>query len=494
MDPAIRSALLDDLQRDEARFGPVRIRELAEFLKQYAERELAGEPADSRGFARVQYWNALSHIDPAQLVAELVETYRLIGGQSRSEMIRLEALVERFAEPVSAAAQPVEEFAELRTYAQGMGRWGRDDVPGAAQQLGPVLGSDLRARVGRHALPIPASLRPTLERPGEPPPERREPGRPYRILSLDAGGVRSLLTAILLERLENLYPGFVDSVDLFAGVSAGGILALGLAAGYTPGELRKLYEEALREVFASNAWRQVRSVGGLVGARYEIEPFRKLLLQYFGDRTLGDLQRQVLVTSIELDNKHYVLRHWQFRVFHNLPGAQSYADLRLVDAGLRTCATPTYFPVYQGHIDGGLAASNPSLCALAQALDWSTGGHDLRDVTLLSLGSGRHSRFVSESDLNWGWARWAAPLIEIMLEGATGVTDFQCRQVLGDHYWRLDPILREAIDLDDVNKLRLLTEIAAGVDLSPTIAWLDQVFTSGEGAPTSQARRRSAKR
>lgn len=44
----------------------------------------------------------------------------------------------------------------------------------------------------------------------------------YVILSLDGGGIRGALTAVLLERLEAEYPGFLGAVDLFAGTSTGG--------------------------------------------------------------------------------------------------------------------------------------------------------------------------------------------------------------------------------------------------------------------------------
>src|SRR5712692_3209774 len=63
---------------------------------------------------------------------------------------------------------------------------------------------------------------------------------PYHILSLDGGGIRGLLTAILLERLEAAVPGFLSKIDLYAGTSTGGILALGLAYGVTPTAARDL--------------------------------------------------------------------------------------------------------------------------------------------------------------------------------------------------------------------------------------------------------------
>src|SRR5438270_13739741 len=75
---------------------------------------------------------------------------------------------------------------------------------------------------------------------------------PYHILALDGGGIRGLLTTILLERLEAAVPGFLSHIDLFAGTSTGGILALGLASGITPTAARDLYEGKGPEVSAES--------------------------------------------------------------------------------------------------------------------------------------------------------------------------------------------------------------------------------------------------
>jgi hypothetical protein len=47
----------------------------------------------------------------------------------------------------------------------------------------------------------------------------------YRILSFDGGGIRGLLSLILLERLERAVPGWIDRADLLAGTSTGGVVA-----------------------------------------------------------------------------------------------------------------------------------------------------------------------------------------------------------------------------------------------------------------------------
>jgi patatin-like phospholipase/acyl hydrolase len=58
--------------------------------------------------------------------------------------------------------------------------------------------------------------------------------RSYKILSLDGGGVRGILTAVILQRLLEVFPDLIKDVDLIAGTSTGGLLALILAGGYSP--------------------------------------------------------------------------------------------------------------------------------------------------------------------------------------------------------------------------------------------------------------------
>src|SRR2546427_10248584 len=125
---------------------------------------------------------------------------------------------------------------------------------------------------------------------------------PYHILSLDGGGTRGLLTAILLERIEKALPGFLGKVDLFAGTSTGGILALGLAAGRTPTQAREIYEGRGPEVFAASAWDNIRHLGNAIGARYSNAGLRRVLTEQFGDQTLGELPHKGLVSSFDLDN------------------------------------------------------------------------------------------------------------------------------------------------------------------------------------------------
>jgi patatin-like phospholipase/acyl hydrolase len=304
----------------------------------------------------------------------------------------------------------------------------------------------------------------------------------YHILSLDGGGIRGVLTATLLERLEKAHPGFLSKVDLFAGTSTGGILALGLAAGLTPTGIGQLYTESGRRVFADSVWDDIHDLGKLTGAEYSNEPLKQAIRERIGDITLGDLPKRVLISSFDLDNEPQtpgVLRTWKPKFFHNFPGNDSDADQKLVDVALRTSAAPTYFPIYQGYIDGGVVASNPSMCALAQALDAEAGGQNLRQVTLLSIGTGINSRFLTQQDADWGLAQWAPHLVSLMIEGSVGVVDYQCQQILGKRYLRIDPILPGSIGVDKLDQIPVLREFGERENLYAAVRWLKHYYKEG---------------
>jgi patatin-like phospholipase/acyl hydrolase len=299
----------------------------------------------------------------------------------------------------------------------------------------------------------------------------------YRILSIDGGGIKGVLTAVLLDRLEEAHP-FLSAVDLFAGTSTGGLLALGLAAGFSPVELRDLYDLRAPEVFEDSFLDDLIDLGSLIGADYGITNLKDALTEYFGDMTLGDLPRRVLISTFDLDNEATEpdQRRWKPKFFHNFPGADSDGNQKVVDIAIRTAAAPTYFPIYQGYIDGGVVANNPSVSALAQALNQDTGGQQLDQVALLSLGTGTNPQFIEEQDGDWGLAQWARHLVGLVLDGGVDLGVYQCRQILGDQYQRVNPTLPVAIDLDEYEKMGLLKEIAEAEDLSQAIEWLVQYF------------------
>lgn len=305
----------------------------------------------------------------------------------------------------------------------------------------------------------------------------------YNVLSMDGGGIRGILTARIFERIDEVLPGFLERVDLFAGTSTGGLLALGLASGKTPKEMRELYQKFADRVFADSLLDNLKDVGNLVGAEYSAEPLKEILAEYFPGKTLADLPKKVLISTFKLDNEGKRpdgVRVWKMKFFHNYPGADSDGDQMVVDVGVRTSVAPAYFPVYQGYIDGGVSASNPAMCALAQALDKVAGRQNVRDVAMLSMGTGYNRHYLPVQNADWGLVQWAPHLINIMLEGDQDVVDFQCRQVLDDHYLRVNPLLPREIGLGSIKYIPDLLETAEKADLSAAIAWIKEYYLENE--------------
>ncbi|MBU0719581.1 MAG: patatin-like phospholipase family protein, partial [Planctomycetes bacterium] len=126
----------------------------------------------------------------------------------------------------------------------------------------------------------------------------------YRILTFDGGGIRGLLSAVLLRRLAAAVPGFLDKVDLLAGTSTGGIIALGLARGLKPSALVQLYRTNGHRIFDDSWLDDLLDLGRLCGAEYDNRRLRDILRQVLGAQTkLKQLSKRVVIPTFDLDNE-----------------------------------------------------------------------------------------------------------------------------------------------------------------------------------------------
>ncbi len=318
-----------------------------------------------------------------------------------------------------------------------------------------------------------------------------------RILTFDGGGIRGIVSLVLLERLSAMpsLAGWLDRADLLAGTSTGGLIALGLARGLPLARLRELYERRGRRIFDDSVLDDVLDFGRLIGADYDGGKLARELKAVFGESTkLGDLARRVVVPAFDLDNIEELereveqgrlapeqverLRTWKPKVFHNFPGGDVDASALVWRVGMATSAAPAYFPSFDGYVDGGVYANNPSLVALAQTQDLRSAGPRpaLDEVALLSVGTGLSRTDGRGKRLDWGVAPWARPLVEVMIEGVNGIADYQCRQFLGERYHRLAPTFPAGVrvPLDAVHRVPELVAFAEAVDLEPARRFLER--------------------
>ena len=172
----------------------------------------------------------------------------------------------------------------------------------------------------------------------------------FRILSFDGGGIRGVLTAVLLSRLSTAYPALLQdrpgTITMYAGTSTGGILALGMAAGLTPTQIRDLYVTNGKLIFDSSWTRDVVEIGGLSGSKYDNVNLRQVLLETFSALRLQDLKTRVLITSFSLDNQatDATQRTWNPKFFHNFPGADSDGESWWLTSPCPRVRLPPTFP------------------------------------------------------------------------------------------------------------------------------------------------------
>jgi uncharacterized protein len=124
----------------------------------------------------------------------------------------------------------------------------------------------------------------------------------FRILALDGGGVRGAFSASVLACLEaELRQPVAEHFDLITGTSTGGIIALGLAAGLTAGEIRDFYLSRAKDIFpgAGLVHRAHLALRHLFAPRRSQERLRQALQSVLGDRKLGDSRNRLVIPSYD---------------------------------------------------------------------------------------------------------------------------------------------------------------------------------------------------
>lgn len=280
------------------------------------------------------------------------------------------------------------------------------------------------------------------------------------VLSIDGGGIRGIIPALVLDYLESESSKSISELfDLTVGTSSGGIIALGLAqrgadgkAKYTAHDLAEFFEKSGRKIFERTVWRNIRSAGGVLDERYSARPLEAVLRKYYADTRLGDTLGSTMVTSYDIEERRTLfLKSWH----------PDHETVLCRDAARATSAAPTYFePAHidvQGNqralIDGGVFVNSPVVSSYAEALKLFPG----EPLAVVSLGTGELIRRIPyESAKDWGQAGWVMPLIDCMFDGATKVANHQMRMFLGSHYFRLQVTLDEANDdMDDASDVNI---------------------------------------
>ena len=316
-----------------------------------------------------------------------------------------------------------------------------------------------------------------------------------RILTIDGGGVRGIIPAVLLAELERVTGRPTrETFDMAAGTSTGAVLAAGIAAGIPAAELVRIYAERAGQVF-----RSIPIISGIrrvvTGTLYDTGTLHELIREELGpearDWTLNDAPMDLLVTAKRVSDG----MPWYF-VRDNPANSCRAGGYRLSHVVTASAAAPTYFRPWRivpiGElIDGGIGvAGNPVYQACVEAFEY-TRSYQPADTLVVSLGTGKLLRREQPRWL-WPWVGWL--LSELLRSPAEQQTELVHRHYPATPFYRLDTELTSEIGLDAADRIVELKaygqRLAAGVDWPAILDGSDERYrvTSATTLPREYCR------
>ena len=290
-------------------------------------------------------------------------------------------------------------------------------------------------------------------------------GRPFRILSLDGGGVRGAYTAAVLAQIEeNTGKRLVDYFDLVAGTSTGGIIAIGLGLGIPASRILDFYKTRSNVIFPSTGvqGRFLARVRQLAAAKHKGTALDAALREIFGDRLLGESSCRLLIPSYDAvaGDVHV------FKTAHSPRVLEDYKR-RAADVARATSAAPTYLPMFvsswgQQFLDGGVWANCPSTSAILEAV--GVLGAALDDIHLLSVGTTTPAFSAEKSGAGGGIFQYGlgVTIVELLMQAQATGSFAQTRLLLKKRAMRIDTMVnRGRFQLDDARGVSAL--VALGV-------------------------------
>jgi hypothetical protein len=247
------------------------------------------------------------------------------------------------------------------------------------------------------------------------------------VLSIDGGGVKGIIPAVLIDKIEQgTQMHGAHLFDFMSGVSTGSILvsllAMPTSSGapkYKGSEIIALYQQHAKEVFSSSFLHRVLTLDGLIGPKFQAAGKDRLTREYLGNTTLSELLSHVILFGYDLKSKGLIAFSNDAKQAANMP----YYKVRDVVDG--TTAIMSFFPsktlysqqkkVRHTVADASLVLNNPIAMAFLYAQRQCP---NAKHYIVVSMGTGSIP-MVDIRPANWGLIRWLPDLVTTTIEGET---------------------------------------------------------------------------
>jgi uncharacterized protein len=200
--------------------------------------------------------------------------------------------------------------------------------------------------------------------------------KPFKILSIDGGGIKGLFSAEILSGLEKQYGNSLsDYFDMICGTSTGGIIALALSIKTPTQKIVDFYKNDGPKIFPyKNTVTQLYAVSKqlLFNSKYSNTNLKEALNKVFAENRMKNANNLLCIPAYNLNKGNPTVFKSPF-IKNGKNLWTNDENLRMIDVALATSAAPTYFPIHQindiYYVDGGVWANNPTLCGIIEALE-----------------------------------------------------------------------------------------------------------------------------
>jgi patatin-like phospholipase/acyl hydrolase len=294
-----------------------------------------------------------------------------------------------------------------------------------------------------------------------------------------------MLSAGILKRLADASPKLVAETDLMAGTSVGASIISCLLADLTPTEVYGYFRTRVPGFFKvpnADPQRPAFDVNSLAAAQHELHPTNP---------DLDAVKKKVLFTSFNVGASN---TNWGPVLFNNLSKSTT-GTTPLIDAVVSSGAMPGELGSYKGNIDGAFVNHDPTLPAIALALNE---GVRLENIVAICIGTGFMANWIASDTSQWGAAQWelgdgnpanrtpptlingtTSPVLNAAIDGtSTNLVPDLVAMMLPGRYTYVNPTLDRIVPEDDTNAadLAYLQAQAQQADISAATTLLKKYW------------------
>ena len=262
---------------------------------------------------------------------------------------------------------------------------------------------------------------------------------PLKVLVLSGGGIFGMIPCHFLSLIED---EDFDKIDVIAGTSIGGILALCYASELGVEKTRRLFKEAAPKIFKRNIFRRLMPGKTLYSSK-QIESF----LQKNLPGKVKDCPKKFVVPCMNFRKKSLV-------IFQNLD--ESYSDYDLWKIGRSTSAAPIFFEPFSESIliDGGIIENVPIGIMFSMIQKHLGIAQNKIDVFVLGSGMNHPDDDITLKKVKrFSLVRWAVELLPIIATEANEMLSIIVGKNLGfRNFQYFNPVTIQG-RLDDASQI-----------------------------------------